>query len=286
MKKLWILTIGLGFLLCSPTHAISADDDYTLEKGGKFHKSGDYLFAAKVFKKVYELSNNTNIKAEALYRFILAGRDAAKAFTTRYAFWEQNALKLQGGPNYEEELEKWMNEWEKEFKVIMDEDFNRFKEIGLEFGLNHYSPVYNLDDLTHLQKLSKEFPLTKWGETATFETVEYGTPEKVLINCQEFSKSYPNSRFNYDINIIKAQAFNDLWNFTVDEEVKAYCPECTPKEMANKQEFIRSEAIKLFELAKKHKDRLVYKKWDADKEETLEELRLKIHTLRYYYYSD
>lgn len=186
--------------------------------------SGDYLFAAKLYKHISETATDSNIIAESLYKYKKCGDMAAQIFMSKYYLKEKFQINNQH------------TQWNNYFQPIFDKQLESYKEVDISIHCGKLFDLYcaNEDNKT-LNILSLKYGGTKWGELAAFELTTYRAvfnldPRGVIFKSKIFLNKYPQSKYRFKVYYNLAHAYSDLWNFSQSKE---YYSELSEKELLN-----------------------------------------------------
>ena len=272
MRLISMLTVLLLACNClAVCQAVEPNSIETLlDQGRRLQQHGDYLYAARVFRYVAQLSTDSLQQAEALYRYVTCGDQAIRILGLRQVISQAIGLT-----------------------TTFDELAAPFDSIGIRIRMAQYFESYyvNVDTSTR-QILATRYSKTPWGELATYDLIEnelswdgtplFNDPHIVVERARAFHLRYPNSKLKYDVHFILGRAYQDLWSFFH----KGYYKDMlTDSERAN-PDSIRLESIRQLETAKKSRRQLQKRSWSEADDKLLKQLREGQETRGYFYFGD
>jgi len=172
----------------------------------ELYDNSEYLFSAKLFKHVYENTADSNLAAEALYRFILCGKAATNNLMREFYLLETLSNRL-----IEKKYEGFLN--------LFKNQIQSFKEIGLKIDYGYVFEVYmDLDYSEYYEIFVTKFRNTKWAEKVAVEwltrfkfSTQYLEPEEVISEALRFIELFPNSNSISVAYTRLGNAYSDLW---------------------------------------------------------------------------
>jgi hypothetical protein len=177
-------------------------------------ESHKYLYAAKLYKLIGETTVDSNLAAEALYKFKKCGDQAALGFMSLYYLRE----------NFQ--INKYHEVWDKFLQPVFEDQLRSYSEVGINIKCGKLFDLYCVNDgweILHI--LTTKYANTEWGELAAFELSTYMPedildPREVILMSNNFLNKYPESKFRFGIYANLACAYSDLWNFSQTEYIE------------------------------------------------------------------
>jgi len=172
----------------------------------ELYENSEYLFSAKLFKHIYENTSDSNLAAEALYKYILCGKAATNNLMRELYLLETLSNRLN-----EKKYASFLNLFKKQIQ--------NFKEIGLKIDYGYFYEVYvDLDYSDYHEIFVTKFRNTKWAEKIAIDWLkrfEFSAqslePEEVISEALRFIKLFPNSTSISLAYMRIGNAYSDLW---------------------------------------------------------------------------